>query len=96
MPSDGSLSSDFKSDDKRSRHERRTVDVGEQEGEEEEEGRASGLVGEGWEVGVEVAVEAENSRVADDSGGVAGVLSVEADVEDDESEEVGEAGAVAE
>ena len=96
MPSEGSLSSDFKSDDRRSRHERRTVEVGEHEGEGEEEDRASGLVGEGWDVGVEVMVEAEDSRVADDNAGVAGVLGVVAEVEEDEREEVGEAGAVAE
>ena len=94
MPSGGSFSSAFRSDARRSRHERRAAQLGESD--REEDGKASGLLGDAWKVGVDGEVdevEEEESRAVDVEDGVAGAVVA---VDSAEVEEVGEAGAVAE
>ena len=63
----------------------------EEEEECEEEGRARGLEGEGWEVGDDVA-EADDCCVATVEVDLLGVLGEDVAVDDDD--EMGEAGAV--
>ena len=73
MPSGGSLSSALRSDASRSTHERRAMEQGEEEAVGDDEGRARGLEGEGWLVGVDVEDDTEDRVVAEESG-VVGVL----------------------